>query len=101
MIENHRLRKAEIDARADNFGKAKELGQALVKQQHYARNQVGTRLKLLESQLSALHQDWEDHESELRLCKNWREMEEGWQKERACLRNRFKILTSVTVWSIV
>ena len=40
MIINHRQRKAEIDARADNFEKAKLLGEALVKQQHYARTQV-------------------------------------------------------------
>ena len=49
MMEMHRIRKAEIDARADNFGKAKELGEALVKAQHYASSQVSENTRTVTS----------------------------------------------------
>ncbi|XP_065183632.1 spectrin beta chain, non-erythrocytic 1-like [Sycon ciliatum] len=67
LINQHKQRKAEISARADNFERAQELGREMVKRQHYARQQVSDRLALLEGQLDALNQDWEEHEKELHL----------------------------------
>uniref|UniRef100_A0AAY4D4J4 Spectrin beta chain n=1 Tax=Denticeps clupeoides TaxID=299321 RepID=A0AAY4D4J4_9TELE len=67
VIANHQDIKSEIEARADSFNVCTEMGNTLIKNNHYAADEIREKLDQLQAKRDEINQKWQDKMDHLQI----------------------------------
>ena len=69
LMDIHQGRKVEMDTKEEKFNNVFTQAEALVRKEHYAREQINERIDNLRHEKNVLEEEWDIHWEDLQLSK--------------------------------